>query len=128
VSPEVAKLPGGTITRKARHATPSPSRRGRILAANAACREPADVRPFNAGIADTSLFSWDQWRVARYLAQFRGIRCAQSEVVISKQRSEAVNALCRLQLNHGDTAWVEDPCYLGVRAALGKRRRGVVVP
>ncbi len=98
-----------TVTRlgqpATRRKTPSspPSRRGAAISANAACREPASPRAFNAGIADTSQFPWKLWHrlqtrasrqldrdalnfadprglvqlrsaVSRYLAQFRGIR------------------------------------------------------
>jgi len=41
---------------------PVASRRGRLVAAMAACREPAVPRAFNAGMADTSEFPWNTWR------------------------------------------------------------------
>src|ERR1700756_4057119 len=52
----------------------SASRRGQRVAANAACREPNLVRPFNAGTADTSEFPWRIWprlqvRAARQLGE-----------------------------------------------------------
>src|SRR5215813_426263 len=42
--------------------SPAPSRRGLAIAANSACREPAEPRPFNAGIADSSEFPWKTWQ------------------------------------------------------------------
>ncbi|HET7840850.1 MAG TPA: PLP-dependent aminotransferase family protein, partial [Terriglobia bacterium] len=116
-------------------------------AANAACREPASPVPFNAGIAATSEFPWKLWcrlqaraasqlgpvalqfadtrglpsqreAIARYLAQFRGIRCAASQVMIFNSAQQALTALSILLLDRGDAVWIEDPCYLGVRAAF----------
>lgn len=127
--------------------SPALSRRGHSAASNAACREPAIPRPFNAGIADTSEFPWKTWlrlearaakelgrealtfadprglmnlraAIARYLAQFRGIRCVAEQIIIFNSAQQALNALAFLLLDRGDTVWVEDPCYLGARAAF----------
>ena len=124
-----------------------PSRRGLLTAGNAACREPEVPRPFNAGIADTTEFPWRIWcrlqaraarelglgalsfadprglpnlsaAIARYLAQFRGIRCSPRQVIIFNSAQQALSALAILLLNHGDAVWIEDPCYLGARAAF----------
>ena len=123
------------------------SRRGNRISANAACREPAVPRPFNAGTADTAEFPWKTWQrvqaravrelgqgglsfsdprglpnlrsaVARYLAQFRGIRCAPEQVVIFNSAQQSLNAMAVLLLDRGDAVWTEDPCYLGARAAF----------
>jgi len=124
-----------------------PSVRGRTLAANALCREPATVRAFDAGTADTGEFPWKTWQrlaaraaremgraamdfadprglpalrgaVAHYLAQFRGVRCAASQVVVFNSAQQAVHALALLLLAPGDDVWIEDPCYRGARAAF----------
>ncbi len=123
------------------------SRRGLAAAANAACREPDRPRAFNAGTADTSEFPWKIWcrlqlratrelgrealsfadprglpelraAIARYLAQFRGIRCTPGQVIVFSSAQQALNALALLLLQRGDTVWIEDPCYLGARAAF----------
>lgn len=123
------------------------ARRGKGIAANAACREPAVLRAFNAGIADTSEFPWAKWQrlvaragrelghsamvfadprglpklrsaISRYLAQFRGIGCDGRQVVIFNSAQQALNALSILLLNRGDEVCIEDPCYLGARAAF----------
>lgn len=124
-----------------------PSRRGQSAAANAACREPAVPIPFNAGTADTSEFPWRLWQrlqaraarelghdalnfadprglpnlraaIARYLAQFRGIRCHPGQVIVFNSAQQALNALAVLLVDRGDAVWIEDPCYLGARAAF----------
>jgi GntR family transcriptional regulator / MocR family aminotransferase len=127
--------------------SPTPSRRGRSVAANSACREPEFPRAFNAGIADTGEFPWQMWQrldaraarehrhdalnfadprgmpnlraaIARHLAQCRGIRCAPEQVIVFNSSQQALNALAVLLLDRGDAVWVEDPCYLGARAAF----------
>lgn len=127
--------------------SPQPSRRGRAVAANAACREPAVLRPFNAGIADTSEFPWKVWQrlqaraaresgraalsfadprglpqlraaIARHLAQFRGLRCHAGQIIVFSSAQQTLHALAVLLLDRGDKVWIEDPCYLGARAAF----------
>lgn len=124
-----------------------PSRRGHSLSAIAACREPALPRPFNAGVADTSEFPWTAWQrlharaarelgraglnfadprgllnlrvaIAHYLAQFRGIRCDPRQVIVFNSAQQALHTLALLLLNPSDEIWIEDPCYLGARAAF----------
>lgn len=148
VTSEVARLESRAErpTRQAR-SLHQPSRRGSTIAANTACREPEAPRPFNAGIADASAFPWKLWcrlqaraarelgpaalsfadprglsnlraAIARYLAQFRGIRCTPQQVIIFSSAQQALNALAVLLLNRGDAVWIEDPCYLGARVAF----------
>ncbi|MGA9523794.1 MAG: aminotransferase class I/II-fold pyridoxal phosphate-dependent enzyme, partial [Myxococcaceae bacterium] len=133
----------------ARH-TPGPvlrlSRRGERLGANAACREPLVLRPFNAGVPDVSLFPWKVWErcwrraqealgreglnhcdsagyrplraaLASYLAQSRGVRARPEQVVVFNSTAQALHTLFLLLLDRGDTLWVEEPGYPGVRAA-----------
>lgn len=147
VAAAVSRLPQQRIETQRRQRLPSLSRRGRLLSANAACREPGVLRPFNAGIADTSEFPWNIWQraearaakelgrralmfadprglpslraaIARYLAQFRGIRCDPGQIVIFNSAQQAINAFSLLLLDRGDAVWLEDPCYPGARAAF----------
>lgn len=148
VTAEVAQLQkaGERNARQARPLHKA-SRRGSAFATSAACREPETPLPFNAGIADTTQFPWKVWcrlnaraarelgpaglqfadprglaglraSIARHLGQFRGIRCTPQQVVIFNSAQQALNALAVLLLDRGDAAWIEDPCYLGARAAL----------
>jgi GntR family transcriptional regulator/MocR family aminotransferase len=148
VASEVAQLekPAKVNVRQTRSSR-GPSRRGSVIAANAACREPEAPLAFNAGIADTSEFPWKLWcrlqaraarelgsaalsfadprglpnlreAIARYLAQFRGIRCTARQVMVFNSAQQALNTLAVLLLNRGDAVWIEDPCYLGARAAF----------
>jgi GntR family transcriptional regulator / MocR family aminotransferase len=147
VASRVARLGISAKVKGGERRLPSPSRRGLMVAADAACREPAHYVPFNAGVADTSEFSWKVWyrmqaraarelgpsglrfadprglpdlriAIARYLAQFRGISCTPGEVVVFNSAQQALNALFIVLLDRGEAVWVEDPCYLGARAAV----------
>lgn len=147
VARTVSRLSAPVRGKECRRGSPAPSRRGRSVAAMAACREPAVLRPFNAGIADTSEFPWKTWQrlhasaartlgrgglnfadprglpslraaIAHYLAQFRGIRCDPWHVIIFNSAQQALHVLAVLLLNPGDGVWMEDPGYLGARAAF----------
>ncbi|HET7250169.1 MAG TPA: PLP-dependent aminotransferase family protein [Gemmatimonadales bacterium] len=125
----------------------APGRRGRRLAASAACREPERPRAFDAGVADTREFPWRTWlrlqsracrtlageamnladprgvpalrtAIARHLAGARGIRCQPGQVVVFSSSQQALLAATLLLLERGDGVWLEDPCYPGARAAL----------
>ena len=146
VAPAISRL-SVPANRKRAVRPPTLSRRGHSVAGNAACREPAILRPFNAGIADISEFPWKMWQrlqaraarelgqaslnfadprglanlraaIARYLAQFRGIRCDPAQIVVFNSGQQAIHALAVLLLDRGDAVWIEDPCYLGARAAF----------
>ena len=145
VAPTVSRLsPSAKAKPGHRH---SASRRGLRVAANATCREPDVSRPFNAGTADTSEFPWKIWQrlqlraarelgkaalnfadprglpqlreaIARYLAQFRGIRCVSGQVIVFNSAQQALHALAVLLLDRGNAVLIEDPCYPGARAAF----------
>jgi GntR family transcriptional regulator/MocR family aminotransferase len=147
VARAISRLPLPADEARERRRAPAPSRRGRSVAANAACREPEVPRAFNAGVADTREFPWQVWQrlearaarehrhdaldfadprglpslrgaIARHLAQFRGIRCDPGQVIVFNSSQQALNALAVLLLDRGDAVWIEDPCYLGARAAF----------
>jgi len=50
--------------------------------------------------------------VARYLAQFRGVRCGADQIVVFNSAQQALVCLAVLLVNRGDAVWIEDPCYL----------------
>jgi GntR family transcriptional regulator / MocR family aminotransferase len=147
VAASAAQLaPPSSLEAKKRR-SPSPSQRGLALGAAAACREPETLRPFNAGVADTSEFPWKTWQrlqsrvareegraamgfadprgvpalraaIARHLAHVRGVRCTPDGVVVFNSAQQALYALSVLLLDRGDSVWMEDPGYLGARAAF----------
>ncbi|MEO5950889.1 MAG: PLP-dependent aminotransferase family protein [Chloroflexia bacterium] len=56
--------------------------------------------------------------VAGYLGASRGVRCHPDQVVITTGSQQALDLVARTLLDPGDTAWVEEPGYLGTRGAL----------
>lgn len=102
---------------------------------------------FAPGVPDCSDFPFDQWArllarawrrpaaglyeagdpaghpalraaIAAHLRQARGVDCAAEQVIVLSGIRQAVDLTCRLLLDPGDAAWVEDPGYPGLRAAI----------
>ncbi|MBA3832190.1 MAG: PLP-dependent aminotransferase family protein [Chthoniobacterales bacterium] len=56
--------------------------------------------------------------VAHYLNTARGVQCDAEQVVILSGTQQALNLTTRLLLDADEPAWIEEPGYLGARAAL----------
>ncbi len=56
--------------------------------------------------------------VARYLGAARGVRCHPDHIVLTHGSMHALELVTRVLLDAGDAAWIEDPGFLGARAAL----------
>ncbi|MBB5606485.1 MULTISPECIES: PLP-dependent aminotransferase family protein [unclassified Janthinobacterium] len=56
--------------------------------------------------------------IARYLAVARGVRCSAEQIIITEGAQEALGLCVLLLTNPGDAAWVEDPGYRGIKAAM----------
>ena len=56
--------------------------------------------------------------IARYVMAARGVRCTAEQVVVVNGAQHGIDLLARLLLDSGDAAWVEEPGYRPVRAAL----------
>lgn len=67
--------------------------------------DPAGYRPLREAIA-------------AHVALARGIRCTGDQVVIVSGSQQALEFCARILLDPGDPAWLEDPCYLGAKAAF----------
>jgi GntR family transcriptional regulator/MocR family aminotransferase len=52
------------------------------------------------------------------LAVARGIRCDSNRVLVITSAQEATELACRILLDAGDAAWLEDPGWSGAHAAL----------
>lgn len=67
--------------------------------------DPAGYRPLREAIATR-------------LVTTRGVRCSADEVVIVTGSQQALEFAGRMLLDPGDPVWIEDPGYIGARAAL----------
>jgi len=56
--------------------------------------------------------------IASYVTTSRGARCTTDQVFIVNGTQHALDLVARVLLDPGDAVWVEDPGYLGARAAL----------
>ena len=56
--------------------------------------------------------------IAAYAAATRGVNCSPEQVVVVSGAQAALDLCARLLLDPGDTAWIEEPGYVGARAAL----------
>jgi GntR family transcriptional regulator/MocR family aminotransferase len=56
--------------------------------------------------------------VAQYLGAARGVVCRPEQVIVVAGAQAGLDLACRLLLDPGDAAWIEEPGYLGARGAL----------
>ena len=56
--------------------------------------------------------------IAAHLAAARGVRCAADQVLLVAGAQQGIDLVARLLLDAGDSAWLEDPGYLGARAVF----------
>ena len=67
--------------------------------------------------------------IAAYVSAARGVRCTSEEVVIVGGAQQALDIATRLLLDPGEAVWLEDPGYVGARAAFAAAgARIVAVP
>jgi GntR family transcriptional regulator/MocR family aminotransferase len=56
--------------------------------------------------------------LAQYLTLSRSVRVTPEQIIITAGTQQAIDLAARLLTDHGDTAWVENPCYWGACRAL----------
>lgn len=112
-----------------------------------AMRDEGKPRAFRTGVPALDAFPWSIWRrvtaesfrqlpldllhygdpagyaplreaIAGYLGLSRGVRCTAQQVIIVSGSQQALDLIARILLDPGDSAWVEEPGYMGARAAL----------
>ena len=67
--------------------------------------------------------------IAQHVAAARGVRCTPEQVIIVGGSQQALALATRLLLDPGDTVWLEEPGYVGARAAfIASEARIVPVP
>lgn len=65
--------------------------------------------------------------LATYLRDSRGVQCEAGQIVITAGTQEALSLIAALLIKRDDPVWIEDPGYLGARAAFC-RTEGKLVP
>ena len=58
--------------------------------------------------------------LAVYLRDSRGVHCEAEQIVITAGTQEALSLIAELLIEDGDHVWIEDPGYLGARAAFSQ--------
>jgi len=56
--------------------------------------------------------------IANHVAIARGVRCSWEQVVVTTGSQQSHDLLVRLLIDHGDSVWIGDPAYVGIRNAL----------
>ncbi|MGV8893617.1 MAG: PLP-dependent aminotransferase family protein [Burkholderiaceae bacterium] len=54
--------------------------------------------------------------IAEYLRVARSVNCSTSQVIITTGIHQSIDLAAKLLGEHGDRAWVEEPCYWGTRS------------
>jgi GntR family transcriptional regulator/MocR family aminotransferase len=79
-------------------------------------RDPAGELPLRTAIAE-------------HVQRTRGAVCTAGQVIVVAGAQDGLELICRVLLDVGDTAWLEEPGYTGARSALiGAGARVVPVP
>jgi GntR family transcriptional regulator/MocR family aminotransferase len=110
-------------------------------------RTAEKLRPFQSGVPALDSFPFDTWSklasrnwkrppnillgygepqghgplrqsIAAYLGVARAVRCTPEQVIIVDGAQMAFDLIARVLLDPGDAAWMEEPGYIGARAAL----------
>ncbi len=139
--------PAPAVTSAARVPAPELSERGRTLAGAAEGAESVVTQAFAPCLPELDVFPHAAWHrllarrsrrsgrallaevdpagyrplreaVAAHLGTSRGVRCDWRQVVVLGSTQQALDLAARLVLDPGDAAWIEEPGYLGARAAL----------
>jgi len=56
--------------------------------------------------------------LAEHLRVARSVQCTAAQIIITSGSHQAVDLVARLLTDPGDTVWLEEPCYWGLRSTL----------
>jgi GntR family transcriptional regulator/MocR family aminotransferase len=128
-------------------ALPPLSRRGQVMTGQPRHPTIPGRVAFHPGYPDTGLFPFSTWArllarharrpredlfgyhftaghpalreaIAEYLAISRGVECSPEQVVVLTGAQAALDVCARLLIDEGETAWIEEPGYMGAYSAL----------
>jgi GntR family transcriptional regulator/MocR family aminotransferase len=67
--------------------------------------------------------------LSAYLKESRGVVCTADQIIVTAGTQQALSLLAECLIDRGDPVWIEDPGYLGAKAALaGAGARLVPIP
>ena len=144
---ELLSFRGGVLRPKAKTPKPVSSKRGLALAESAYVRDLGPGGAFSVGLPDCREFPFALWArilgkgwrhpspalfsgsepgghmplraaIADYVRGVRGMRLLAEQVIVVAGIRPAVELAARVLLDPGDGAWVEEPGFPGIRAAL----------
>jgi GntR family transcriptional regulator/MocR family aminotransferase len=81
-------------------------------------RALADLELADLGYGDPRGFAPLRQALAELLWSARGVQCDPDQILVVAGAQQALDFAARVLLDPGDRVWVEDPGYLGTRAAL----------
>lgn len=139
--------PKSGLPAEKRVAAPELSRRGRMIAGQPRFGRSPRKLNFHPGYPETESFPFSIWSrllarrahsrsediltyfsfcghpdlraaIAHYAAVARGVVCTPQQVVVVTGAQAGLDLLARTLLDSGDTAWLEEPGYIGARTAL----------
>jgi GntR family transcriptional regulator/MocR family aminotransferase len=88
-----------------------------------------ETTPFEFDYCDPTGLPVLRQAIADYLQAARGVRCDASQVVITNGTQASLELCVHLFTDAGDTAWIENPGYLGALSAFrGGELRTVGIP
>lgn len=146
LAPELTRAARTSPVRKWQ--APALSRAGEALASIRRDSEPGEApRPFMPGIPDLDAFPRDIWarllrrasqrldaasaaygemagveslrrNLSEHLREARGVNAEPEQIIVTSSAQAALDLLARGLTNAGDRVWIEDPGYLGARAAF----------
>lgn len=110
--------------------TPGPFRPGAVAADHFPAREWARLlgRTVRRGGASLASYGDSQGHtglreaIAEYLRRSRGVRCGADQILVTSGSQQALDLTARLLVDVGEGVGIEDPCYLGARAAFAASR------
>jgi len=123
------------------------SQRGKRMAAPLRHRATGTPKPFVPGLPDLGELPIERWSrlmakhwrlatpsmlaygntgglpalrhsISAYLNACRAVNCQPKQVIVVAGAQQALDLTCRLLLDDGDPAWIEEPGYGGARGAL----------
>jgi GntR family transcriptional regulator / MocR family aminotransferase len=83
-----------------------------------ASRRLRSITPAQLDYGDSAGLPELRMAIAEHVQTARGTRCGVDQIVVVAGAQQGFELICRVLLDPGDVAWMEDPGYPGARSAL----------